>query len=198
MPPHPDRPGRTIIRNEAPGDHLAVHRLLEAAFGRPQEADLVDRLRDIDPHISLVAVLDGQVVGHIYFSPVAIESARDAQPPPTGLTLGLGPMAVLPAHQNQGIGSQLVRQGLDVCRQRDVTAVVVVGHPGFYPRFGFVPARALGLECEFPVPDEVWLVLDLLPPGPTGRRTGTVRYRPEFAAAAEGHDDGPPAAGEPS
>ncbi len=180
MSVNPDGPDGIDIREEAHRDRPAVRRLIAAAFGRPQEADLVDKLRDVNPHISLVALLGGEVVAHIFFSPVSIETAPGAQFSPDGLTLGLGPMAVLPAHQNLGIGSTLVRRGLEACRERGATAVFVVGHPTYYPRFGFVPARALGLECEYPVPDDVWLALELSP-GWLDRLGGTVRYRPEFA-----------------
>jgi|SRR5687767_5623184 len=164
-----------IIRPETCEDRAEVHQVNELAFGSPSEANLVDKLRPVaDPQISLVAVSEGQIVGHIFFSPVSVESnASGAE------TLGLAPMAVLPEFQNQGIGSQLVRAGLQECRRIGCDVVVVLGHPDYYPRFGFVPAKQKGLSCEYPVPDEVFMVTELKPGGLNGRR-GLVKYRPEF------------------
>ncbi|MBL8793033.1 MAG: N-acetyltransferase [Planctomycetia bacterium] len=165
-----------MIRAEEPRDRAAVFRVNELAFGRPGEAQLVDALRGgAQPTLSLVAEQDGQVVGHIFFSPVTIESSAGNQ-----TALGLAPMAVLPERQRQGIGSQLVRAGLDGCRQLGQPAVVVLGHPEFYPKFGFVPASGFGLRCEYPVPDDVFMALELSPGALAGRQ-GLVKYGPEFA-----------------
>ena len=161
------------IRAETAEDIPAVRLVNELAFGQPDEAGLVDALRaSAQPHISLVATRQGQVVGHIFFSPVTIEAADSA------LILGLAPMAVSPEHQRQGIGSQLVREGLKECQRIGCGVVVVVGHPEYYPRFGFVPASQKGLRCEYPVPDEVFMVAELKPNALSGR--GLVKYRPEF------------------
>lgn len=163
-----------IVRAETAEDHPAVRQVNEMAFGRSEEAALVDKLRLVaDPQISLVAVNDATLVGHIFFSPVSIEFA-DAS-----LALGLGPLAVLPEYQNQGLGSQLVRQGLKECRRIGCNVVVVLGHPEYYPRFGFVPAKQRGLSCEYPVPDDVFMVLELERGALNGRR-GLVKYLPEF------------------
>jgi putative acetyltransferase len=164
-----------IIRSETPEDYAAVYRVNALAFGSESEAALVDKLRAVNPHISLVAVKDAEVVGHIFFSPVSVES-EDAN----FTALGLAPMAVLPEYQNQGIGSRLVRQGLKESERLGHDIVFVLGHPDYYPRFGFSPAKAKGIGCEYPVPDEVFMVVELKPEA-LGGRTGLVRYRPEFA-----------------
>jgi len=165
------------IRREEERDRGSVFRVNELAFGRSGEAKLVDALRaGAQPTISLVAEQEGQVVGHIFFSPVAIESETE-----TSTAIGLAPMAVLPARQRQGIGSQLVRAGLAECQGLGQNAVVVLGHPEFYPRFGFVPASRFGLRCEYPVPDEVFMAAELAP-GVLAGRQGLVKYGPEFAS----------------
>lgn len=167
---------QVIIRAERAADHPAVRRVNELGFGHPDEAVLVDKLRAVaDPQISLVAVKDEQVVGHIFFSPVSIEIGDSAS-----LALGLAPMAVLPEYQKQGVGSQLVREGLKECQRIGCNVVVVVGHPEYYPRFGFVPAKQKELSCEYPVPDEVFMVVELKPEALEGRR-GLVKYLPEFS-----------------
>ena len=164
------------IRPEKEADFDAVRQVNTVAFGRAAEAALVDALRKAaDPLISLVAVEDDQVVGHILFTPVTIESG-DAEAP----ALGLAPMAVLPAYQRQGVGSQLVRAGLKECQRIGSNVVVVLGHPEYYPRFGFVPASQKGLSSEYPVPDEVFMVIEL-EPGALRDRHGIVKYQPEFA-----------------
>lgn len=164
-----------VIRSEIPEDYAAVYQVNALAFARKNEAALVNRLRAVHPHISLVAIEDDQIVGHIFFSPVSIES-EDAK----FMALGLAPMAVLPEHQNQGIGSQLVRRGLKECEEQNHNVVFVLGHPNYYPRFGFTPAKAKGIVCEYPVPDEIFMVVELKPEALSGR-TGLMKYRPEFA-----------------
>ena len=163
------------IRLEEPRDAADVRETHEQAFGTLIEARLVDALRGAPHSLSLVATMNDRVVGHILFMPVTIE------PPVTVRVAGLAPMAVRPMYQRQGVGSQLVRAGLEECRQRGYTAVVVVGHPEYYPRFGFVPAHKKGLDCEFPVPQEAFMVFELDAGALTGLR-GVVRYRAEFAA----------------
>ena len=166
----------SAIRSETAGDRRAVREANERAFDRPNEAALVDAVRAAaDPIVSLVAIDKERVVGHILFSPVTIEDDDSGT-----LAMGLGPMAVLPDYQRQGIGSQLVRTGLNECQRIGCNVVVVVGHPEFYPRFGFIPASRKGLRCEYPVPDEVFMVVELKP-GALDNRRGLVKYRPEFA-----------------
>lgn len=162
------------IRLEQPADLVGVRETNEQAFGTTTEARLVDRLRDSSDCISLVATVGDRVIGHILFTPVSIE------PETIIVVAGLAPMSVRPEYQRVGIGSELVRAGLDECRRRGYAAVVLVGHPEFYLRFGFVPGHTKGLECEFPVPAEAFMVLELDEAALAGV-AGLVRYRPEFA-----------------
>lgn len=167
-----------IIRAESEADVPAVRRINESAFGRPDEATLVDALRAAaHPQVSLVAIENAEVVGHIFFSPVTIEAEKDVST--KTMVMGLAPMAVLPQHQNRGIGSRLVREGLRECRRLNCEAVVVLGHTEYYPRFGFVPASRKGLRCEYPVPDEVFMVTELVE-GALDGRPSLVKYHPEF------------------
>jgi putative acetyltransferase len=169
-----------LIRAEEPADFAAIGEVNRLAFGGEGEAALVAKLREwpgFIPELSLVAVKGGKIVGHILISPVKIApEGNDACPIPA---LSLAPMSVLPELQNQGIGSALVRRGLDEARRLRHKVVVVVGHPHYYPRFGFEPARPRGLEAPFPVPDEAFLVLELMPGVLQGVR-GTVVYPPAF------------------
>ncbi len=163
------------VREERPEDFEAVRRVNELAFGQPQEAALVESLRAVaDPHISLVAEVEGQVVGHIFFSPVTIESERETQE-----ALGLAPMAVLPEFQGRGVGSRLVREGLEECLKRGHEVVFVLGHPEYYPRFGFEPTQPRGITCEYAVPEEVFMLKELRE-GALAGRTGVVKYHEEF------------------
>ena len=165
-----------VVRAEEIADRDAVHRINELAFGQPDEANLVDALRSkASPFISLVAIVDEQIAGHIFFSPVTIECGEGGFE-----AMGLAPMAVLPEYQNQGIGSQLVREGLKECARIGHEIVVVLGHPEFYPRFGFAPASLKGLRSEYDVRDEVFMVAELSEGALRGRR-GLVKYHPEFA-----------------
>jgi putative acetyltransferase len=165
-----------VIRNEIPGDRVAVHALNVAAFETAAEAGLVDALREqARPLVSLVADDGGAVIGHILFSPVALSGHP-------GLALmGLAPMAVAAAHRNRGVGSALVRAGLERCRETGCDAVVVLGHPAYYPRFGFVPAAGFGIGCEYDAPAEAFMLLELRP-GALAGAGGTVRYHAAFAA----------------
>jgi putative acetyltransferase len=168
----------TIVRPETPADQAAIRAVNEQAFGKPNEANLVDALRvspAFIPDLSLVIVLDGQAVAHVLFSRVTIEG--DGEPVEV---LALAPVAVRPEWQRRGIGSRLIGAGLERARALGYRAVVLIGHPTYYPRFGFTPARAFGLECPFPVPDEAFMALPLRPGGLDGVR-GTVVYPSAFS-----------------
>ncbi len=166
------------VRPEQPSDYAAVRRVNEDAFGEATEADLVDALRAAArPAVSLVAEQDGQVIGHIFFSPVEVVGAGGRF-----TAMGLAPMAVLPAHQLQGIGSALVRAGLEACLALGHDVVFVLGHPDYYPRFGFAPTAAYGIRCTYDAPPEAFMVAELRP-GALAGRTGVVHFRPEFDEA---------------
>ena len=163
-----------IIREERQGDAERIRRVNLAAFETGTEADLVDALRRrATPLVSLVAEDDADIIGHILFSPVTVTSA------PGLILMGLAPMAVVPGRQRQGVGSTLVREGLERCRQLNVAGVVVLGHPEYYPRFGFVPSVRLSLRSEYDVPEEVFMVRELRD-GALNGLSGTIRYHPVF------------------
>ena len=165
-----------IVRDEQPGDAPAIRRVLEAAFPTAVEADLVDKLRRTCPApLSLVGVEEEQVVAHLLFTPVDIASDAGS----VG-GLGLGPLAVAPARQRAGIGTRLVVEGLERLRPLRAPFVVVLGHPEYYPRFGFVPASRHGVRSEWEVADEVFMIL-VLDSSVADALAGVARYRPEFS-----------------
>jgi putative acetyltransferase len=167
-------PLEVSVRPEAPGEQAAVRKINQSAFGQPLEAELVDRLRTLArPFLSLVAENGGAIAGHILFTPVTLEGYE-------GLLIGLAPMAVRPDVQRRGVGSALIRAGVETCRSLGAAAIVVVGHPKYYPKFGFVPAAQFGLRCEYEVPSEAFMALELAPDALAGA-SGTVRYHPAFA-----------------
>ena len=164
------------IRNEEPGDSAAIRAVNEGAFGQTDEAEIVDKLRAAGNSVlSLVAVRDGEIVGHVQFSPVTIEHEGS-----TIEGVGLGPMAVLPDFQDQGIGSALVEAGLAAVGDRGCPFVVVLGHPHYYPRFGFSPASEQGIASQWEdIPDEAFMAL-ILDEGEMNNVSGVATYGPEF------------------
>lgn len=164
-----------IIRPETLKDAAEIRHVNEEAFGQKEEAEIIEKLRSRGALvISLVAVQNNEIIGHISFSLVKVESEHSSFD-----AIALAPMSVLPAYQRQGIGSQLVRAGLKECRRLGHEIVVVLGHPNYYPRFGFMPAKPKGIDCEFEVPDEAWMIVELKEGALAGRR-GTVKFQPEF------------------
>lgn len=162
------------IRAEEARDREAVHRVHAAAFPTPFEADLVDVLRErADPIVSLVAERDGAVVGHVLFTPVTLAGHPDLA------LMGLAPMAVRPEHQRSGVGSALVRAGLERCVRGGFDGAVVLGHAEYYPRFGFVPASRFGIDSAYDVPDDVFMARELRP-GALQGRGGRIAYHAAF------------------
>jgi putative acetyltransferase len=165
--------GGVTIRAETTTDHSMIRQVNEEAFGGAEEADLVESLRtDGDVLLSLVAELDGQIVGHILFSRMSIETAAGAI-----AAVALAPLAVSPRYQRQGIGGKLIRDGVAALRGLGERLVIVVGHPAYYPRFGFSTAQAGSLESPFP-PD-AFMALQLSHDAPD-RIQGRVKYPRAF------------------
>jgi putative acetyltransferase len=160
------------IRPEEAGDIAAIREVNRRAFGQDQEARIVDALRSNGAaQLSLVAIKQDRVIGHIMYSPLRIGGLCGA---------ALGPMAVAPEEQRQGIGTKLVKAGNDLLARSGCPCIVVVGHPDFYPRFGFTPARAHGIVCEWEVPDDAFMLL-VLDEATMAGVSGVAVYRPEFA-----------------
>lgn len=164
-----------VIRSERIEDIQKIRSIHVEAFDTEAEADLVEALRNSGiPLISLVAEKDGELFGHILFSPVALEEGSSSIS-----IAGLAPMAVLPAWQNEAIGSMLVEKGLTYCKNAGYVAVVVLGHPNYYPRFGFVPSIRYGITSEYDVPREVFMAKELQE-GALANCNGIVKYQRAF------------------
>jgi putative acetyltransferase len=166
-----------FIRNEQPQDISAVFAVNLEAFAHDSEARLVDALRntgEFDPELSLVAVHNDRIIGHILFPAIVIETSEGDVP-----ALALSPLVVHPEFQCRGAGSALIEEGLNVCREYGHRIVVVIGHPGYYPKFGFVPATEHGIRASFPVDDKVFMALALVP-GALDTIRGIVKYSEPF------------------
>ncbi|MEX0964195.1 MAG: N-acetyltransferase [Pseudohongiellaceae bacterium] len=162
------------IREETAADYAAVAKILNAAFEADAESRLVSRLRiSAKPLISLVAERDGQVIGHILFSPVTLDT--DSSLP----LMGLAPMAVLPQYQRRGVGSALVEAGLAACRRAQIGAVVVLGHPAFYAKFGFLNSSVFEIKSDYDVPADVFMLIEMQENYLSGHR-GTAQYLEKF------------------
>ena len=160
------------IREERADDIPAIRDVNDRAFGQQQEGHIVDALRSSGAALlSLVAVAGDRIVGHILYSPASIRKVAGA---------ALGPMAVLPERQRQGIGGKLVEAGNRKIRDAHCPFIIVLGHAEFYPRFGFKPASTRGVKCEWDVPDDVFMLLVLDEPRMQGV-SGLAKYREEFS-----------------
>jgi putative acetyltransferase len=162
-----------LVRDEKPCDQEQVRKVNEAAFGRSDEADLIDRLRiEGAVLLSLVAEVGDQIIGHILFSRITVETAQGSIS-----AVSLAPMAVLPDHQGRKVGSQMVRHGLAQLCDRGECIVIVLGHKRYYPRFGFSSEKARYLASPFP--PEAFMALELCDGALAGIR-GAVRYPSAF------------------
>jgi putative acetyltransferase len=160
------------IREERPEDIPSIRDVNNRAFGQQQEGNIVDALRSNGAvSLSLVATLDDRVVGHILYSPASVSEVAGA---------ALGPMGVLPEHQRQGIGSELVEAGNRHLKDAGCPFIIVLGHAAFYPRFGFRPGSTRGIRCEWDVADDVFMLLVLDEQRMQGV-SGLAKYRDEFS-----------------
>ena len=149
------------IRPETENDHVSIRRVNDLAFGRPEEGRLVDNLRQLpefEPRLSLIAELDGQIIGHVLFSPIYIQGEDGEEYP----CLSLGPIAVAPEYQEQGYGGKLIEAGHRAALELDYTAVLLLGHPGYYPRFGYLPAEKWEITNPWQIDDDPWMGIELV------------------------------------
>jgi len=172
----------TAVDREEQESQESIYDLHLTAFGRKVEPELVGKIRATEnyiPELSLVAVNEDKIVGHLLFSIITIESEGKEIP-----VLALSVISVLPEYQKKGIGTKLIKRGLEECRRLGHNVVIVIGHSSYYPRFGFVPASGYGLSVPFEAPDEAVMAAELTP-GALNGISGTIQYPPEFA------EDGP-------
>ena len=161
------------IREERPADVAAVREVNRRAFEQERESNIVDALRaNGGALLSLVATIDDQVVGHVMYSRVSVGDMVNGA--------ALGPMAVLPEHQRQGIGTRLIDTANQKIKDAGYPFIIVVGHAEYYPRFGFRPAGKYGIKCEWDVPEEVFMVL-MLDAAKMQGVAGLAKYRDEFS-----------------
>ncbi len=174
---------RIVIRTEESKDHDKVREVIEHAFANVKESDqseggLVTRLRQSEayvPELSLVALLDNEIAGHILFTEVKIRSSEQV----FNQILALAPVSVHPNHQGKGIGTELIEKGHEIARRLGFKGVVLLGHEGYYPRFGYVPASRFGIKAPWDVPDKNYMALPLVPEG-LDSISGTVEYANAF------------------
>jgi predicted N-acetyltransferase YhbS len=167
-----------LIRQEQKEDIDSVYRVVKSAFETMEQAsgdeqDLVNRLRKSEafiPELSLVAECDGKIIGHILFTKMKIGDHP---------SLALAPVAVLPEYQNQGVGGKLIVEGHHIARELGYGSVIVVGHPAYYPRFGYKLASQWKITAPVEVPDEAFMVLELIEGG-LKDVSGVIEYAKEF------------------
>ena len=166
------------IRAEKEADVDAIWKINAEAFDTKEEADLVNALRDSGvSHISLVYEKNNELLGHILFTPVElIGDTSDLK------LMGLAPMAVSPKLQNKGIGASLIKAGIQQCINEGYDAIIVLGHPDYYPKFGFVPSVKYGIKTEYDVPEDVFLVLEIKENSLNGKK-GTIKYHEAFGSS---------------
>lgn len=165
------------IRPELDKDFKEIRSITQRAFNNEEEPDLIEAIRESEYYIndlSLVAEKAGKVVGYIMFSRIRVVGDNDGTD-----VLSLAPMAIDPDMQNRGIGTELLKNGIKKCRLLGYRIIIVIGHPEYYPRFGFVPARDVGFEVPFDVPDEAFMVAGLVD-GALEGTGGMVVFSPPF------------------
>jgi putative acetyltransferase len=165
-----------IIRREKKEDFKSIYEIHVKAFKQKDESKLVERIRsskNFIPELSLVAEENGKILGHILFSKIKIIGEEEYE------SLALAPMAVLPELQRRGIGSKLIKEGLNKARELGFNSVIVLGHKDYYPRFGFERASKWNIKCPFEVPDEAFMAIELID-GALAEKAGIVEYPEEF------------------
>lgn len=166
-----------MICSEQPEDYQTIFNIHKQAFGQDNEAELVNALRkttNFNPELSLLAFINNEPIGHLLLYPVSLETNKGNL-----IELGLGPVAVKLNHQNKGLGTKLIKEGIKKARQLGYTAIVVVGNPKYYKRFGFIKASIKGLKVELDVPEEDFMILELIPDA-LKNINGLVKYSQEF------------------
>lgn len=170
------------IRQETEQEYPLTEQVIEQAFEHAEYSDhtehrLVANLRRSDvfiPELSLVAEDQGEIVGHILLTQLAIRDGEEDHE-----SLALAPVSVLPLHQKRGVGSALIRKSLEIARERGFPSVIVLGHDTYYPRFGFKPAHVWGIKAPFDVSKEAFMALELVD-GSLDHVKGTVVYPKVF------------------
>jgi putative acetyltransferase len=167
------------LRPETSKDYQDITRVNDSAFGQKNEEVIIESLRknkNFIPELSIVAEKDEMIIGHILFFPIHIKSKDKSHE-----SISLAPMAVLPEYQNQGIGGKLVRYGLEKCREKGFKSVIVLGHPQYYPRFGFEKGSKWDIRPPFEAPDEAFMAMELVEGGLKGV-SGVAEYPDEYSA----------------
>ncbi len=165
-----------IIRKEEKKDYDDIFKVNKLAFGQDEESNLVSKIRsgkNFIPDLSIVAEINNRIVGHILFSKIEILGSSVFN------TLALAPMAVTPEFQRQGIGSKLVKKGMEKAKELGFDSIIVLGHKDYYPKFGFVEASRWKIKCPYEVPDEVFMAIELTEKS-LESKAGTVKYPDEF------------------
>ena len=170
-----------VIRQEDSDDFKEVFEVNQIAFGRDNEAKLVEALRNnkeiFVPGLSIIATKNNKIVGHILFTKIIIQDDNGR----VNESLALAPMAVLPTNQKSGIGGQLIKEGIRVAKEAGFKSVIVLGHRHFYPKFGFEPSVKWNIKAPFDVPSAAFMAIELVEGGLKGI-SGTVVYPKEFEA----------------
>jgi putative acetyltransferase len=165
-----------LIRKETKKDHDAIYEVNKLAFRREKESRLVDIIRNGNnfiPDLSLVAEIDGKIIGHILFSKIEIHGNAKF------ISLALAPLAVIPEFQRKGIGAKLIEEGIRKAKELNFESIILVGHKEYYPRFGFKKASEWKIKCPFEVPDEAFMAIELSEDS-LKDKSGTVIFPPEL------------------